>query len=84
MRVTSPRPALIEQEHMVAFGIEDRTVQMLAAGAWPAMQKHARASAPPAHFLHVDPVTIAGGNHACIEGAQVIAVLVVSNHEKCL
>jgi hypothetical protein len=58
---------LIDQEHMIAFRIEERTMHELRPAAWSAMQKDDRAPAFAADLFNVNPVPIANVEHARIE-----------------
>ena len=68
----APGAALIEQKGVIARRIEKRAVRVLRAAARSAVQEHDRAAAPGADLFDVNPMAVAGADHARVEGAELV------------
>ena len=68
--MAAARAALIEQKHMIALRVEQRTMKVLGAAARAAVQKYARSAAALTNLLNIYPMAIAHVDHARVEGAQ--------------
>src|SRR3990172_4424233 len=67
--MAAARAALIEQERVVALDIEQRAVHVLRSASWPAVQEQNRRGAACPDLLDIQPMSVAHGEHAGINGA---------------
>ena len=64
------RAALVEEDSVVAVGVEECAVDMLRTAAGAAVQEQRRDAVLAADLFDVDPVAVADVEHDGVEGSQ--------------